>query len=148
MEQLASSLQNLEKVKEHLRHYSSEVHPIVHERSEDKRHELAELALIYNLLHKLSKSMEKDLEGLATHLSAQSYPTDSKEADESLSDREKQVLHLLAKGCSYNDAATMMGCTPSTIQTYVKRIYKKLNVHSRSEAVFEAANLGIINMST
>jgi len=62
-----------------------------------------------------------------------------------LTKREKDILTFFAKGFSYNETARHMGCKPSTIQTYAKRLYKKLNVHSRSEAVFEAIHLGIIN---
>lgn len=62
-----------------------------------------------------------------------------------LAKREKDILHLFAKGFSYNETALHLGCKPSTVQTYAKRLYKKLNVHSRSEAVFEAIHLGIIH---
>ena len=61
-----------------------------------------------------------------------------------LSRRELDVLSLLAKGYSYSEIAELLHCQVGTIQTYIKRIYKKLNVHSRSEAIFESGQLGLL----
>jgi DNA-binding NarL/FixJ family response regulator len=52
-----------------------------------------------------------------------------------LSPREREVLRLLADGCPYKEIATAMKVTLGTIQTYIERIYEKLHVHSRTEAV-------------
>jgi len=60
--------------------------------------------------------------------------------------REREVLMLLAKGYSYSEAATCLGCKVSTIQTHVKHIYKKMDVHSRAEAVHEALQAGMIQI--
>jgi DNA-binding NarL/FixJ family response regulator len=54
---------------------------------------------------------------------------------ESLSPREYQVLELLAEGHLYKQIAIKLGLTPETVHEYVKSIYKKLHVHSRTEAV-------------
>lgn len=56
----------------------------------------------------------------------------------SLSKKEQDVLFLLYKGLSYHEIAGTLHCSISTVQTHIKRIYKKLGVHSRSEAVHEA----------
>ena len=61
-----------------------------------------------------------------------------------LSSKESEVLNIFAKGYSYNETARILNCKLSTIQTHAKHIYKKLKVHSRSEAVFEAYQLGLI----
>lgn len=61
-----------------------------------------------------------------------------------LSAREEQVLGLLARGFSYQDIANLLGVSPHTVGTYVKRLYEKLQVNSRSEAIFEARHLGIL----
>lgn len=55
-----------------------------------------------------------------------------------LSDREREVLQLLAKGLLYKEIAELLHLSPHTVATHVKRIYKKINVASRGEAVFEA----------
>lgn len=65
---------------------------------------------------------------------------------EPLSPREAEVLNLLARGFSYAEIAGLMTLSAQTIGTYVKRVYRKLEVNSRSEAVFEAASRGITNV--
>jgi DNA-binding CsgD family transcriptional regulator len=65
---------------------------------------------------------------------------------EALSGREDEVLNLLARGFSYAEIADLLALKGSSVGTYVKRIYKKLEVNSRSEAVFEATNRGIIDV--
>jgi DNA-binding NarL/FixJ family response regulator len=52
-----------------------------------------------------------------------------------LSDRERQVLDCLAKGLLYKQIAAQMGISLSTVRTYTQRIYEKLHVHTRTEAV-------------
>ena len=55
----------------------------------------------------------------------------------SLTARELEVLTFIAKGFSYQEGADMLGVSANTVRTYVKRIYQKLSVNSRSEAVYE-----------
>jgi len=64
---------------------------------------------------------------------------------EPLSEREMRVLELLARGFSYAECATMLSVSSHTIGTFVKRIYRKLEVNSRAEAVFEASSRGILD---
>ncbi len=52
-----------------------------------------------------------------------------------LAAREGEVLHLLAEGCPYKEIASRMNLSLGTVRTYIKRIYEKLHVHSRTEAV-------------
>jgi len=53
--------------------------------------------------------------------------------EESLTSREQQVLELLVEGFSYKEIAQRLGISPSTVGTYVQRIYEKLHVSSRRE---------------
>lgn len=62
-----------------------------------------------------------------------------------LSPRELDVLTLASKGYSYAETASLLGLTQSTVGSYTKTIYEKLAVGSRSEAVYEATRLGLIN---
>ena len=62
-----------------------------------------------------------------------------------LSPQERQVLTLSAKGYSYDEIAGLMGVSRHTVTTYVKRSYRKLQVHSKTEAVYEARRLGIVH---
>ena len=52
-----------------------------------------------------------------------------------LSEREKEVLACLAKGLLYKQIASQMGISMATVRTYTQRIYEKLHVHTRTEAV-------------
>jgi DNA-binding NarL/FixJ family response regulator len=62
-----------------------------------------------------------------------------------LSDRETHVLALAAKGYSYDEIATILHVSHHTVQTYVKRIYRKLQVNSKIEALSEARRLSLIS---
>ncbi len=61
-----------------------------------------------------------------------------------LSDRETDVLDLVAKGYAYAEIGDALGISINTVGTYVKQIYRKLAVSSRGEAVFEATQQGLI----
>ena len=52
-----------------------------------------------------------------------------------ISPREEEVLRLLADGCPYKEIAATMQVSMGTVRTFIERIYKKLHVHSRTEAV-------------
>lgn len=69
---------------------------------------------------------------------------DDSVVDTGLSARERELLGHLFQGHGFSDVAKMMGCSLSTVKTYTQRIYKKLNVHSRSAAVHEAIRQGIL----
>ena len=62
----------------------------------------------------------------------------------SLTKREQEVLEYIARGFSYAEIARLQGITVHTVQTYIKKLYGKLAVHSRSEAVYEANRLGLL----
>jgi len=61
-----------------------------------------------------------------------------------LSEQEHAVLALSAKGYNYEEIAGLLGLSRYTVETYVKRIYRKLQVHSKTEAVYEARKLGLV----
>jgi len=54
---------------------------------------------------------------------------------ESLSEREQQVLDLLSQGLIYKEIAEKLGISYETVHTYIRRIYEKLQVRTRTEAV-------------
>lgn len=62
----------------------------------------------------------------------------------SLSDREREVLNLLAKGFAYQEIAELLGISTHTVRTYVRRLYEKLQVTSRGQAVFEAQRMHLL----
>ena len=54
---------------------------------------------------------------------------------ESLTAREKEILQFLSKGFQYKEMADKLFLSVETIRTYVRNIYEKLQVHSRTEAI-------------
>jgi DNA-binding NarL/FixJ family response regulator len=60
-----------------------------------------------------------------------------------LTRREREVLALLAKGMTYEDAARQLGIGLGTVQSHVKSLYRKLEVSSKAEAAAEAVRRGI-----
>src|SRR6201999_3923337 len=62
----------------------------------------------------------------------------SSENSPSLSTQELAVLSMSAKGYSYDEIAPLLKLSRHTVETYVKRIYRKLQVHSKTAAVYEA----------
>lgn len=64
--------------------------------------------------------------------------------DISLSDREIEVLEQLSKGLSYTAIAQNLFLSPSTVRKHIENIYKKLQVHSKLEAVQKAKLNNII----
>ena len=65
--------------------------------------------------------------------------------DNQLTNRETEVLTLVAKGFSVPKVAQLLSIKPNTCYGYVKDIYRKLNINSRSEAALAATQLGLIS---
>jgi DNA-binding NarL/FixJ family response regulator len=61
-----------------------------------------------------------------------------------LTARETEILNAISRGFSYAETAQLLGVSVGTVHTFLKRIYRKLAVHSKTEAVFEANRLGLI----
>jgi DNA-binding NarL/FixJ family response regulator len=65
-------------------------------------------------------------------------------ADHGLTPHEVRVLKLLVDGHNYRTAASHLGVTRSTIAFHVRKIYAKLEVHSKTEAVTKALREGLL----
>jgi DNA-binding NarL/FixJ family response regulator len=65
-------------------------------------------------------------------------------AEAGLTPREAEVLGLVAKGFGFAEVARLLEMSPHTVTAHVKRIYQKLAVHSRGEAVYEATRMGLL----
>lgn len=63
-----------------------------------------------------------------------------------LTPRETGVLDMIARGFTYAEIAGLQGISVRTVQTHIKNLYRKLAVHSRSEAVFEGTRMGLIDV--
>jgi LuxR family maltose regulon positive regulatory protein len=64
---------------------------------------------------------------------------------EPLSDRELEVLQLMATGLSNREIGLRLYLSPNTIKRHANNIYEKLDVHSRTEAAAKARTLGILD---
>lgn len=65
-------------------------------------------------------------------------------AGPALSDRERQVLTLVAQGATNREIATQLHLSPYTVKEYASALYRKLDVRNRLEAVKRAEKLGLI----
>lgn len=87
---------------------------------------------------------------IARHLLARfqepAAPTEVESAAPRLTEREREVLELVVKGLTYAEIAGVLGVSWNTAATHVRRIYRKLEVRSRGEAVFEALQLGLVQL--
>jgi LuxR family maltose regulon positive regulatory protein len=63
---------------------------------------------------------------------------------EPLNERERDVLRLIAQGLSNRDIADRLIIALSTVKWYVNAIYGKLGVHSRTQAVARAQEIGLL----
>ena len=74
--------------------------------------------------------------GIARKVVQSFAKTDSPRSDlETLSPREQSVLSLLAQGLLYKEIADSLAISVPTVNTYIRRIYEKLHVRSRSQAI-------------
>lgn len=64
-----------------------------------------------------------------------------------LTPREMDILWGIAKGFTYNDIAERLGISRQTVPSHIKNIYRKLEVNSRSEAVFAAVEMKLIKLT-
>jgi len=63
-----------------------------------------------------------------------------------LTSREQQVLELLSDGQTMRQIATRLSISPRTVETHVAKIYRKLGVRTRVQAVSRAATLGLVEL--
>lgn len=100
----------------------------------------------------LERAIEQLLDGgapitpsLAVHVLKRLRQTQSELIQtEALTEREIEVLKAIARGGSYKSVADQLGLKTSTIASYVKTIYRKLEAHCRLEAIQRAVRLGLI----
>lgn len=84
------------------------------------------------------------LQRLSAPAPAAASPVAAPASDEALSAREIHVLNLVAVGYSYAEIAQRLNLSTHTVNTHIRRIYQKLEVHSRGAAVFEAGRRGLL----
>jgi LuxR family maltose regulon positive regulatory protein len=65
--------------------------------------------------------------------------------EEPLSEREQEVMIYIAEGLTNNQIAEKLFISLNTVRTHTKKIYSKLGVHSRTQAIAKAKDIGLIN---
>ena len=63
-----------------------------------------------------------------------------------LTRRERQVLELLGEGLTIGQIASKLGISPRTVETHVAKLYRKLGVRTRVQAISRAATLGLVDL--
>jgi DNA-binding NarL/FixJ family response regulator len=64
--------------------------------------------------------------------------------EEALTPQEVHLLRLLAEGCSYQVAGNQLGISINTVRNYIRNVYEKLQVHTKSAAVSKAMRAGLL----
>lgn len=105
----------------------------------------------------LQRSMRELLDGgspvspaIARHLlrrfRSEPPPAQARAATSPFSSREREVLTLAAKGFTFPEIGEILGVTAHTVTTHMRRIYRKLEVSSKGEAIYEAVNQGLLTL--
>ena len=71
-------------------------------------------------------------------------PNERAQSSLGITERERQVLQLLANGRSNKEIATRLGLSPNTVKTHVARLFEKPRVARRTEAIQLARELGLV----
>jgi len=81
-------------------------------------------------------------------LQGQRASTDVVDPYETLTTREREVLHLAAEGRTYTEIAAALGIRPSTIETHRAHLMQKLGLHTKTDLIRYALRRGIMPMET
>lgn len=98
-----------------------------------KRTKSAELLEAIREVHRGGSPMTTHIARKVTQSFQRAGP--STQATENLSEREQEVLDCLSQGFLYKEIAEKLGISYETVHTYIRRIYEKLQVRTRTEAV-------------
>jgi len=71
---------------------------------------------------------------------------ETSEAVAALTPREREILSLLAEGLTMRQIGRRLAISPRTVETHVAKLYRKLGVRSRVQAISKAASLGLIEL--
>jgi DNA-binding NarL/FixJ family response regulator len=98
-----------------------------------KRTKTAELLDAIREVHRGGSPMTTHIARMVVHSFQKAGP--SPQPAENLSQREQEVLDCLSQGFLYKEIAEKLGISYETVHTYIRRIYEKLQVRTRTEAV-------------
>jgi DNA-binding NarL/FixJ family response regulator len=100
-----------------------------------------------DVLDTLRRAMAGE-EVLSPHLAASMLTAagNTDDSEELLSDRQKEILQMIADGLSTKQVARELGITQKTVHNHLNAIYRRLDTQSLTHAVLSAVRLGIINL--
>jgi two-component system nitrate/nitrite response regulator NarL len=71
---------------------------------------------------------------------------DGAEVDQDITERQREILGLLADGFTISQIGRRLAISPRTVETHVANLYRKLSVRTRLQAIARAASLGMIDL--
>ena len=83
---------------------------------------------------------------IARHLLKRFQSSEAEPKSIDVTAREIEVLQMIVKGFTFKEIAENMEISVNTISSHVQNIYEKMSVNSRSEAAFEAVQLGLVKL--
>jgi two-component system, NarL family, response regulator DevR len=92
----------------------------------------------------MNPALEKDAMGALGRLARRAR--EGADVAAGLTPRERQVLELLGVGLTIGQIASRLGISPRTIETHVAKLYRKLGVRTRVQAISRAATLGLVDL--
>jgi DNA-binding NarL/FixJ family response regulator len=96
------------------------------------------------VLARFRQSGSGNVEVSAQEAATTAGAADAMDTSPLLSVREKEVLDFITKGFTTHEIAELMQLSHFTVRTFVRRIYTKLKVTSKAEAIYEARTLGLL----
>lgn len=92
----------------------------------------------------MSPALEEDALGALGRMARRAR--EGVDVEASLTPRERQVLALLSEGLTIGQIATRLAISPRTVETHVAKLYRKLGVGGRVQAIARAATLGLVDL--
>ena len=106
----------------------------------------AELANAIRAVHRGGLVLDPEVARAAMEEAGPAVPGASADPYESLTDREKQVLKLVAEGRSNKEVAEVLGISVKTAMSHREHVMEKLGLHNRTELVKFAIRIGVIKV--
>lgn len=92
----------------------------------------------------MAPELERDAIGALGRLARRAR--EGADVDAGLTPRERQVLELLGEGLTIRQVASRLRLSPRTVETHVAKLYRKLGVRTRVQAISRAATLGLVDL--
>jgi len=92
----------------------------------------------------MSSHIARQVVDVLRALRVETSPEKAEKGSDLLTQREREVLRGLAAGNTYQTAARALGISTDTVRFHIRKIYRKLQAHSQSEAVAKALRRGLL----